>query len=508
MSLTLSDMTRPETSGSGTDRRLFLRVLLYALLFKLLIVAILPLGVDEAYATAVAQEFSLSFFDHPPLSFWMPVAFARILGVENAFVYRLPFLISGVVTTATMFSLGRELAGTRAGLWSAVLFAMAPFFLVSAGFLVVPDGPLSLGLALSALFLVQIVKSGTRAPLRLWIYTGLALAFALASKYQAAWLPVAVLIFMVTTRQGRRWFLQSGPWLAAAIGLTGLAPVILWNAQHDWVSFAFHTSRAGDGFNLKNLSFMLLGQLIYLLPPTMLVSVTALWDAFRHPIKPERLLLALIALGPILIFNYVYLTSHSSHAHWSMPGWQLALPLAGVWLAERPRRALRRFWRWSIAFMVMIWVPLLILAIQADTGIFTRAFYARPPKWDNTISINGLTGLRPALKARGLWATSDVVMAETWAWAGRIDAALGFEKPMRIIDPVGAHHYVYLSDAKAHGRALLILPVVLIDQKAAAAQALAQARTLDKEAQLLPPIILDRGAQPYIAVVLVRLRLH
>jgi len=507
MSSHLSDIIRPGTGNEATDRRLFLRVLLYALLFKLFVVSILPLGVDEAYAVAVAQHFSLSFFDHPPISFWLPVAFARISGIESAFIYRLPFLISGVLTTGVMYLLGRELAGSRAGLWTAFLFAAAPFFLVSAGFLVVPDGTLSLGLAATALFLVKIAKQGDRAPLSLWVWTGLALALALGSKYQAAWTPVAVLLFMAITPQGRRWFLQPGPWLGAAIGALGLLPVILWNAQNDWISFSFHTSRAGDGFTPQNLLLMLAGQALFLLPPTLVVALIGLWQAFKRPIQPERLLLALLALGPILIFNYVYLTSRTSHAHWTMPGWQFALPLAGAWLAGRPEKTLRRFYRWSGGMLIVIWLPLVVLAIHARTGFLTKPFYAEPPKWDYTLSLFDFGGLKAGLKKRGLWDKTDVLMADSWSWGGIVDTALGLEKPMRIIDAASAHHFQFLPEAKATGRALYLMPTLLSRVDAAQKNALQKARAIDPEARLLAPIILERGRQPYVAVIPVQLRL-
>ncbi|NOX73734.1 MAG: hypothetical protein GXP03_08985, partial [Alphaproteobacteria bacterium] len=109
------EMSDPDNLTPEKERAILWRVIIIALLFKLAISLILPLGLDEAYAIAVAREYSLSFFDHPPISFWAPVAVADLLGFENRFVFRLPFLVTGVITTGLMYLIGREVGGNRAG---------------------------------------------------------------------------------------------------------------------------------------------------------------------------------------------------------------------------------------------------------------------------------------------------------------------------------------------------------------------------------------------------------
>ena len=53
----------------------------------------------------------------------------------------------------------------------------------------------------------------------------------------------ATLIFMLWDPQSRRWWRQFEPYIAALLALAVFSPVIIWNAQHDWASFAFQTSR-------------------------------------------------------------------------------------------------------------------------------------------------------------------------------------------------------------------------------------------------------------------------
>jgi len=491
---------------NANDRRFLVRFLLALVAFKLLVAALAPLGVDEAYAVAVAREYSLAFFDHPPLSFWLPVGLAQLTGVEHPVIYRLPFILAGLLTTWAIYGIGQRIGGPRVARASALLHVAAPFFLVSGGLLVVPDGTLNLGLAFSVLFLLRILGADNRAPLHQWIAVGTFLALALASKYQAAWLPVAVLLFMVLTPTGRKWFVQPGPWIAAGIGLVGLLPTVLWNMDHGWASFAFHTGRAENGGSLANAALMMVGQAVFLLPTGLVAGVAGVALGWRRRgEQPALFLLALLAIGPILFFNYIYFTSSGTLAHWPMPGWLFALPLGALWINNRGERFRRLFRRTGAVLALALWVPLLALVVHARTGWLTAPFHDRPPKWDNTLMLFDYGGLRGALERRGLWKGADVLMATTWIDGGLLDTALKGKRPMRIIEPSAAHHFAYISDASASGTALYLRPSRLEDTAQTGAKMLRRARKLDAGAKLLRPIILKRGKQPYVAVNIVRL---
>ena len=60
---------------------------------RLLLAGTLGLGVDESYAVSVSRGLALSYFDHPPLSFWIPGVLARAAGSESALLMRAPFIL-------------------------------------------------------------------------------------------------------------------------------------------------------------------------------------------------------------------------------------------------------------------------------------------------------------------------------------------------------------------------------------------------------------------------------
>jgi len=495
-----SALIHPAMISEKTDRTWLWRILLLSLVVRTLLAALMPLGVDEAYAIAVAREFSWSFFDHPPLGFWSPVVAANLTGIEHPLIYRAPTLIYGTFTTWLLYAIGRDLAGSRAGLWAALLHALTPWFLL-AGVIVLPDGPLGVGSAIAVLWLVRNAKSADPAPMRHWVWLGLGLALALASKYQAALIPIATLVFMAMSPVGRRWFLQPGPYVAALIGLIGLVPVVVWNVGNGWASLAFQSGRTGDGVNVDTLALMLAGQAVYLLPPLIVLALVALWRALRSG-SAERQLLALIALGPIIAFNIIYLFSNSSFPHWTMPGWIFALPLIGAWLAGSAQQTLHRARNWLLGFAVPMIVLIFVASLHLSTGLLTR-FNDPLPKWDRTTDLFDYSPLYPALQTRGDLADIDVIAARTWITAGFMSTALQGRWPIRVM--TGAkHHFPFMSGQTMPGAALLLEPGLIGEAEAKQAAMLQWAQKIDPAAFALEPVILSRGGRPYVAVTVIR----
>ncbi len=476
-----------------------------SLILRVVIAFYLPLGVDESYAVAVAREFSLAFYDHPPLGFWSPIIAGRLFGFDHPMVYRLPFLIYGMATMILIYNAAKALGSRRGGVWAAAFYGFSPFFVVAGGILVVPDGPLNLGLALSAYMIIRILKDPELPQSRRWAMLGLGIAIALASKYQAVFLPFSGMIYALFTRTGRKLLMRPGIYIAMAIGVCGVLPVVIWNLQHDWISLTFQSNRAGHSWNPANLFVMLGLQSLYLLPPVMIIVARALGATARPPFDDRKWMVALVALGPILAFNMIYLVSENTLPHWTMPGWLVAMPLAGAWFVIQPEASQRaaRYWLYSTGGL--IWILLFAGLLHINTGILTRTWNEIPPAWDDTVEAYDWRPVYPALQKRGLLAGLDVVTADDWIDGGLNAVAVHGAYPIRIIGP-DRHHFQFMQGQKATGNALM-MSLRRLDRQSNDHEAdamLQLARTIDPAAEILSPIVLDRGGQAYAVAILVR----
>src|ERR1700737_4863977 len=144
---------------SGTVAALILGTFLARLVFS----AALGLGIDESYMVAAGRKLQLSYFDHPPLPWWLAWGMAHLTGSESAFVVRLPFEALFALTTWLMYRVTATLFDPEGGLWAAVVLNLAPVLGVTAGTWVLPDGPLFAALLGALACLVPALRSDGRA---------------------------------------------------------------------------------------------------------------------------------------------------------------------------------------------------------------------------------------------------------------------------------------------------------------------------------------------------------
>lgn len=399
-----------------------------ATLVRLGFAAALGLGVDESYMVVSGRTLSLGYFDHPPASWWLAWAASHLAGTEAPIVVRLPFIGLFALSTWLMFRLGAAIAGERAGLWAAVLLNLSPVFGVTSGTWVLPDGPLDCALLGAALCLVHALPADGRArdsATLWWAGAGLCAGLALFAKYSAALTLAGAFVYLLTSREHRHWLARPQPYLAALLAALVFSPVIVWNATHDWASFAFQGDRAtGVRFHPLGPLGVLGGEALFVLPwiwaPMMALFIAALR---RGPAAWRSWLLACLATPPIVLFALVAAwSSHSVLFHWAAPGYLMLFPLLGAAVAERlPRPDVRRALAGTAAFVVLA-VTIVATQVQFD---WLHPVIARVARQDPDLEAIDWTSLRDELSARGLLTAGTLVGVPGWQDAGKIGYALG-----------------------------------------------------------------------------------
>jgi 4-amino-4-deoxy-L-arabinose transferase-like glycosyltransferase len=480
-------------------------VLVIGTTLRFVLAATIGLGVDESYAVVVARKLSLSYFDHPPLSFWMASMAARLGGSESALVVRLPFILLFAGTTWILYRLAARLFGAWAGAYAALLLSLAPLFSVSTGGWVLPDGPLEFFLALSAYCLCRVLLEDSRTPLRWWLAAGIAAGLALLSKYQAALLIPGALVFLVTRRASRRWLRTPGPWLAALAAAALFSPVLLWNAQHQWASFRFQLARGASegGIHLLPLLQNVAGQAGYLFPWIWLPLVVVLVQGFaRGPRDAPRWFCTCLAIWPIALFTLVALGGKPGLPHWPAPGYLMLLPPLGAAVAWRMERGDVRVRRWLWGCILAFGVVLAVAATQTATGWMTRLMPALFRRGDPTLEAFDWTGLRPALAKRGLLARhGQFIGTVSWIEAGKVAYALGPDERVASVCSQ-PHQFGYLAPAQT----LLGRDALLLDRTRGPSDVPRRYAPYFASIDSLPPVVLERAGDPVLLIAVFRAR--
>jgi 4-amino-4-deoxy-L-arabinose transferase-like glycosyltransferase len=416
-------------------------------LVRLALAGLIGLGIDESYMVASGRHFAWGYFDHPPLSWWLAAGAAHLAGTDAAIVVRLPFIVLFALSTLLMARLGTELSGPRAGFLAALAFNLAPVFGVTTGGWVLPDGPLTASLLAAALCLIRALEGRDT---RWWLATGLMAGLALLSKYSAGLIIAGAFAAMAFTPRWRPWLAKPQPWFAGAVAVALFAPVLIWNAEHGWASFAFQGGRAvAARLHPFGSLAVLAGAAAFLLPWIWLGLMAAWWRAFRDgPDHPLAWLLAWLAAGPILLFAVVALWSRQVLFHWSMPGYLFLFPGLGALLAAwRPSRARR----WAVATACLLGA----VTAVAVTEVRLNWLAILRPGLDPGFQALDLTPLRTVLAARGL--LGHPVAALSWSDAGKIDYALGGDPPVICLNRDAREYGVRPAPAPPLGQDVLVV---------------------------------------------------
>lgn len=428
------------------------------------------LGVDETYVTAVARQFSLSYFDHPPLHLWLIWLTAHVTGSENSVVLRLPFILLFAGTTWLMYRLTARLFGEWAGVWAALLLNVSAVFGLTGGGWLLPDGPLMFCMmAVVNLLSEQFFSRDKGQPLFLWLAAGVFLGLGLLSKYHAALLAFGLFIYLITSKDRRKVLVTAGPYLAVLVAFIVFSPVLLWNAQHGWVSFVFQGSRgAVSGFYPGKMLGNIAGQAVWVLPWIWLpLAWQFVKGISRGPassrfdrLQDKRWFLCCLGAGPIVLFTLATLWGAQGLFHWQAPGYLLIFPLLGYAVTEWLRIGRRSVHVW-LTFSVAAFLTIAtLLGSHTATGWIKNVkpdwFTQGDPSWE-ALNWSSLPG---TLAEHGLLDSSlkvDFLISQNWIDAGKIDYIMGGRLPLLCLtnEP---HHFAFMHNpADFRGKNALIM---------------------------------------------------
>ncbi len=420
-----------------TAERRTLVLILAVLALRFIFAATTGLGTDESYTVATSRVLTLSTFDHPPLAWWIAHFAAKFFG-ESALALRVPFVLLSGVTSFLMFVLTRRLFSAEAGFYAVLALALSPALCVADAVWILPDAPLLPAMLACAIFLARVFFDQDRTHAgRNWLLAGLFAGLAMLSKYHGVLLFGGAGLFVLLSPRQRFWLATPWPYLAGLVALAVFSPVLIWNAQHHWVSFLFQGARPGAPHLQLVAPLALIGLQSLILAPWIFFPLAALFlrALWRGPARERDFFLACLGALPIVLFTVVALwSSRRVLPHWAAPGYLMIFPLLGREIAARMQAG-------------DLWPRRALAAASAFTLLAAGAVVALPPlpltmmagKRDPLIEMLGWDDFARALDSRG-WRKDNMFVAATrWFEAGKLDVALHGNPPVLCLsdDPRG-----------------------------------------------------------------------
>lgn len=398
--------------------RLGYLVIVVALVARCLYLAsgLLNLSGDEAYQWLWSKHLALSYFSKSPGIAYIQWTGTSLFGDTELGVR----FFSPVFAAILSFFVLRFMAGVI-GARNAFLLLLATLatpLLVAGSILMTVDPPLVLCWMWAVVAGWRAVQPEGRT--RDWLMVGVALGLGFLSKYSMLFLPVCLGIYFILQPSARPQLRRPGPWLALGLLALSAVPVIIWNAQHGWITVqhvvAGNAHIGGANAWHPTLRFFgeFLGAEFGLLNPIFFLAMLWACFAFWKRRKEKPILLYLFCLGGPVFFGYWLFTFHSRVLpNWIAPAVPPLFCLMAIYWSERR-------WNFKPWFIAALVIGIIASAVMYDSDLVGKVTGHKLP--GDADPLHRARGWREAArvvdKERAAFDTNAFVIADDYSTTG------------------------------------------------------------------------------------------
>jgi len=346
-------------------------IVLALVVLRLVAAAFTPITFDEAYYWMWSKALAGGYYDHPPMvavviRLGTLIAGDTELGVRLvSILLALPLSWAIYEATWVMFG-GRRVAATAAILLNVTLMAAVGTMIVT------PDAPLLVASSFVLLALAKVLQTGRGA---WWVVVGVAAGCALLSKYTALFFGPAILIWLIVVPKLRHWLISPWLYLGGVVAALMFAPVILWNADHQWVSFIKQLGRARiEDFRPFFIGELIPTQFVFATPAVFILGVMGLFALYQRRAGALAVRVLVNAMFWTIVAYFVWHSLHARvEANWFAPvypAFAIAAAVAAhlVEWAPSERRVVNFCRRWAAPAGIVMFA---LLVVQANTGVLS-----------------------------------------------------------------------------------------------------------------------------------------
>jgi 4-amino-4-deoxy-L-arabinose transferase-like glycosyltransferase len=330
-----------------------------------------PLTFDEAYYWMWSKHLAFGYYDHPP-GVAVLIRLGTMIAGDTELGVRLVSILLALPMSFAMYRTAAILFGSQRVAATATILLNVTLMAAVGTLIVTPDSPLLVASSFVLFFLAKVLETGRGA---WWLAAGAAVGVALLSKYTALLFGPAILIWLVSVPRPRRWLISPWPYLGGIVALAIFSPVILWNADHDWVSFIKQIGRSRiEGFKPSFFGELIPTQIAFATPLVFVLGVMGLYALLR---RDGGAVAARTLINATFWTIALYFMWHSLHArveaNWFAPIYP-AFAIAAAVAAHltqwegRAQRVVDFCLRWASPVGILMFA---LLIVQANTGVLT-----------------------------------------------------------------------------------------------------------------------------------------
>jgi dolichyl-phosphate-mannose-protein mannosyltransferase len=327
-----------------------------------------PLTFDEAYYWMWSKHLAGGYYDHPP-GVAVVIRLGTMIAGDTELGVRLVSILLALPMSWAVYRSAAILFGSQRVAATAAVLLNVTLMTAVGTMIVTPDAPLLVASSFVLFGLAKVLETGRGA---WWLVVGAAVGAALVSKYTALFFGPAILIWLVSVPKLRRWLISPWPYLGGIVALAIFAPVILWNADHQWVSFIKQIGRARiEDFRPAFIAELIPTQIVFATPLVWILGAMGLYALLR---RKAGALAAQMLINATFWTIVAYFIWHSLHArveaNWFAPVYPAFAIAAAVavnltqW-GVRWQRVVDFCLRWASPVGIVMFA---LLIVQANTG--------------------------------------------------------------------------------------------------------------------------------------------
>jgi undecaprenyl-diphosphatase len=314
-----------------------------------------PIGLspDETHYWEWSRRLDLSYYSKGPLIAYLIASTTWLMGdtvfavrffapiflaFSSIFIYKLTMELfpspipSESSRTDLLFASAKEGARGRVACAAALVFQITPLFAVY-GIVMTIDSPFIFFWTLSLYLFWKAVKNppsppfikGGKGGIKVWLFLGLTIGLGLLTKYTMAFFYVCAFLFIVSYKEQRFWLKKKEPYLAFVLSLLVFSPVIIWNANHDWVTVRHTVGQVhiGEGIKISFKHFFeFIGSQFGVVTPLLFFMV--IFGAVRNfgsRLTPHASRFLFWFWAPVLGFFILKSFQGKVQGNWAMPAY-------------------------------------------------------------------------------------------------------------------------------------------------------------------------------------------